>query len=165
MSPIEAIASWLEAQGADLQIEIAGLATFFIFADNNVLTFGDSDVLTLGRPELLHSLQRWLNEPDLASCTAAERALTFRVSFEHFAESRFTDAGWKRTEELVRKTLEEAKRDQKFAAAHKAQNMLKSLSDRKKYWYEAGKSWKELAATYLTVDALAKWADSEAQGA
>ncbi|WP_456640505.1 hypothetical protein [Bradyrhizobium sp. USDA 10063] len=132
-----------------MQLEFAAFATVSIF--------GDSDVLTLGGPEQLETLQRWLTEPELASHTAASRALNFRVSFEYFAAGRITGAGWKRTEELLRKTMEEAKRDGKFAAARKAQRKLQLLPARKENWHRVAKSWNGFAATYLTRKALTNW--------
>ncbi len=72
-----------------------------------------------------------------------------------------TDAGWKRTEELARKILIEAKRDGKFAAAPKAQRMLEVLPARKESWRSVVKSWNELAATYLTHEAVSDWSAAE----
>ncbi|WFU54746.1 hypothetical protein QA639_35015 [Bradyrhizobium pachyrhizi] len=146
MSPLEAIARWLEAQDLDTQLEIAAFATFSIF--------GDGDILRLGASEQLEALQRWLTESGLDSRAAAGRALTFRVFFEYFAEGRIAGAGWKRTEELLSKSLEAAKSDGKFAAARKAQRKLQLLPVRKENWYLVAKSWNGLAATHLTREAL-----------
>ncbi|UGY20239.1 hypothetical protein HAP48_0024100 [Bradyrhizobium septentrionale] len=147
MSPLEAISRWLESQDLDTQLEVAAYVTFSIFRK--------SDVLTLGGPEELDTLQRWLTEPELDPRAAAGRALTFRLAFEYFAEGRIRGDGWKRTEELERKSLELAKRDGKLAAARKAQRKLQLLPTRKEHWYRVAKSWNGLAATYLTREALA----------
>ncbi|MGY4403779.1 hypothetical protein [Bradyrhizobium sp. USDA 3315] len=146
MSPLEAIARWLDGQDLDTQLEVAAFATF--------LLFGERAVLTLGTPDQLETLQRWLTEPKLESRAAAGRALTFRVVFEYFAEGRIANDGWKQTEELLIKTLKQAERDGRFAAARKAQRKLQLLPARKENWFRVAKSWNGLAATYLTRQAL-----------
>ncbi len=153
MSPLEAITRWLQSQDLDTQLEVAAFARFSIF--------GDSNVLTLGGPEQLEALQGWLTEPELESRVAVGRALTFRVFFEYFAEGRIAGAGWKRTEELVRRTLEQAKRDGKFAAARRAQRKLQLLPAQKENWHRVATSWNGLAATYLTREALTNWGAAE----
>lgn len=149
MSPLEAVTRWLDSQDLDMQLEIAGFATF--------LTFEHDGMPALGRSEQLESLHRWLNELDLAACIAADRALSFRIYFDCFFGERMTDVGWKRTEELVRKRLKEAKRDGKFAAARKVQRMLELLSARKESWRRVVTSWNKLAATHLTDEAITSW--------
>ncbi|MCP3405627.1 hypothetical protein [Bradyrhizobium sp. CCGB01] len=153
MSPLEAVTRWLESQDLDMQLEIAGFATF--------LTYGNEGVLALGGSEQLESLHRWLNESNLASCIAADRALSFRTFFDCFVAERMTDVGWKRTEELMRKRLKEAKRDGKSAAARKAQRMLELLPARKESWRRVVKSWNELAGTNLTREAVSSWFAAE----
>lgn len=149
MSPLEAITSWLESLDLDMQFEVAGFAAFLMFERD--------DVLTLGGSERLEALYRWLNEPGLPSYVAADRALSFRICFGCFVDDRMTDAGWKRTEELVCKILEEAKRAGKFAASRKAQRMLALLPARKEGWERVVRSWNELAATCLTNEAVRSW--------
>ncbi|GLR91138.1 hypothetical protein GCM10007857_78540 [Bradyrhizobium iriomotense] len=155
MSPLVAITRWLESQDLDMQLEIAGFATFLMFGDDDVLSLGES-----GRLEFLH---RWLNEPDLVS--PGGRALTFQMHFDWFVEDRMSDDGWKRTEDLMRKNLNEAKRDRKFAAARKAQRMLDLLPARKECWNHVLKSWNALTATYLTHEALTSWTAAETRRA
>ncbi|MDD1522445.1 MULTISPECIES: hypothetical protein [Bradyrhizobium] len=151
MSPLKAISSWLETLELDMHLEVAAFATFLMFEHDEFLTLGGS-----GQLEALH---RWLNEPDLTVDTAADRALFFKICFGCFVEDRMTDAGWRRTEELVRKILQEARRDGKFAAARKAQRMLEFLPARKGSWKRVVKSWTELAATHLTQEAVTNWAE------
>ncbi|MEY9880460.1 hypothetical protein [Bradyrhizobium sp. USDA 329] len=149
MSPLKAITSWLETLDLDMQLEVAGFAAFLMFERD--------DVLTIGRSEHLESLHQWLNEPGLSTYVAADRALSFRICFGSFVADRMTDAGWKRTEDLVHEILKQAKRDGKFAAARKAQRMLALLPARKESWKHVVKSWNELAATYLTHEAVTSW--------
>ncbi|MCP3468323.1 hypothetical protein [Bradyrhizobium sp. CCGUVB23] len=146
MSPIEAIASWLESQDLDLQLDVASFASFVIFEDG--------DVSSLSMPDQLEALRQWLNEPELESHAAASRALTFRISMDYFVEGRTTGCGWKQTEAKLRKTLDEAKRVGKFPAARKAQRMLELLPTRQARWREVARSWNELASTRLTLKAL-----------
>ncbi|WP_128089705.1 MULTISPECIES: hypothetical protein [Bradyrhizobium] len=147
MSPLEAICRWLGSQDLDTQLDFAAYAAPSIFEG--------SDILTLGGPEHLDALLRWLTEPELDPRAAAGRALTFRIVFEYFAQSRIRGDGWKRTEELERKILEQAKCDGRLAAARKTQRKLQLLPARKENWYRVVKSWNRLAATYLTREALA----------
>jgi len=153
MSPLKAITSWLEMLDLDMQLEVAGFAAFLMFEQD--------DVLTLGGSEHLESLHRWLNEPGLSSYVAADRALSFRMCFGCFVADRMTDAGWKRTEDMVHKILKQAKLDGKFAASRKAQRMLELLPARRERWRRVVQSWNELAATYLTHEALTSWSAAE----
>lgn len=152
MSPLKAIANWLESLELDMQLEVAGFAAFYIFER--------ADALTLGGSDQLEALHRWLNEPGLLSYIAADRALFFRICFGSFVDDRMTEAGWKRTEELVCKILKEAKRNGKFAASRKAQRMLALLPARKESWERVVRSWNELAVTCLTNEAVRSWSSA-----
>lgn len=149
MSPIEAIFSWLETQDLDLQLDIASFGSFLIFED------GDDPSLSV--PEQLEALRQWLNEPELESQAAANRALTFRITVDYFVESRTTGCGWKTIEAKLHKTLDEAKCVGNFSAARKAQRMLQLLPTRQERWHEVARSWNELASTRLTLEALTDW--------
>ncbi|MCP3463573.1 hypothetical protein NLN62_25390 [Bradyrhizobium sp. CCGUVB23] len=151
MSPIEAIASWLEAQDLDLQLDVASFASFVIFEDG--------DVSSLGMPDQLEALRQWLNGPVLESHAAASRALTFRITMDFFVEGRTTGCGWKQTEAKLRKSLDEAKRVGRFPTARKAQRLLECLPTRQERWHEVARSWSELASTRLTLEALTDWSD------
>jgi len=156
MSPLDEIVGWLEKQDSEIQSEIAGCAAYLLFEND--------DVLALGGLEQLHAVRHWLSEPDLPPYRAVGRAVRFRACFEYFAESRFTDAGWKRSEELFRETIAEATRDPNSDAARfalSAQRMLNDLPARKEKWRQVGHSWRELVQAHLTDEMLSDWSASE----
>lgn len=156
MSPLEAIVSWLTKQDSEIQHEVAGCTAYLLFEDD--------DVLALGGPEQLQTLKEWLNEPNLPSYRAVGRAVRFRACFEYFAESRFTESGWKLSEDLFRETIAEATRDPNSEAARfalNAQRMLNNLPARKEKWRQVGHSWRELVQTHLTNETLSDWSASE----
>ncbi|MDI4236790.1 hypothetical protein OZ411_28665 [Bradyrhizobium sp. Arg237L] len=156
MSPLEAIVGWLEKQDSEIQSEVAGCAAYLLFETDGVLA--------LGGPEQLQAVKQWLSEPHLPSYRAVGRAVRFRACFEYFAEGRFTDSGWKLSEELFRETIAEATRDPNSEAARfalNAQRMLNNLPARKEKWRQVGHSWRELVEAHLTNEALSDWNAAE----
>ncbi|MGY4403957.1 hypothetical protein [Bradyrhizobium sp. USDA 3315] len=136
--------------------EIAGMAALLIFEGSGLLDFSSE--------EWCDYFRRWLNETGLPSHTVIGRALTFCTCFEYFGESRFTKAGWTRSEEAAVKILEDANLDSNSATAHLvpiAQKMLDTLPARKSSWIEVGRSWRKLAGSNLTTRALRVWSASQ----
>ncbi|WP_156918404.1 hypothetical protein [Bradyrhizobium sp. Cp5.3] len=156
MTPLQMISDWLETQDAEVKSEVASMAA--------LLVFDISEFVDYAGQEQTASLRHWLTEVGLPAYTVLSRALKFRSCFEHFAERRFTEAGWMQSETALRKALEEAKRDANSDAAgfaSTAQRMLDEFPIRKRSWIEAGKSWRQLADAHLTSRALREWTTSQ----
>ncbi|MCP3405609.1 hypothetical protein [Bradyrhizobium sp. CCGB01] len=156
MTPLQIISDWLEKQDAEVQSEVANMAAFMVFDISEFIDYSGQ--------ERTASLRQWLTEVNLPTYTVLSRALKFRSCFEHFAERRFTEAGWTRSEEVLRKALEEAERDARSDAAgfvSTARRILDEFSIRRSCWIEAGKAWRKLANTYLTSRALREWTTSQ----
>ncbi|WP_156918465.1 hypothetical protein [Bradyrhizobium sp. Cp5.3] len=110
MTPLQTISEWFEKQHAEIQGEItAGMAA--------LLDFSDSDFIALDSEEQREFLRHWLSEVELPAHAVVGRALTFRACFEYLAESRFIEAWWKHSEELLREALDETKRNPSSDAA------------------------------------------------
>ncbi|BBC02361.1 MULTISPECIES: hypothetical protein [Bradyrhizobium] len=151
-TPLQLIRDWFEKQDEEMRREIAGMAMLL------VLEFRGPP--ENGSRERCGYLRRWLSQAGLPNHTVIGRALTFRTCFEYFAESRFTESGWTRSERAAFKILEDAKRDPNSETAHLApiaKKMLDALPARKSRWIEVRKSWKQLAGTSLTPRALRIW--------
>ncbi|MGY3614163.1 hypothetical protein [Bradyrhizobium sp. USDA 10063] len=152
VTPLHAIRDWFEKQDDEVQCEIAGMAA--------LLVFEGADLLDLSSREWCDCLRRWLSEAGLPAHTIIGRALTFRTCFEYFAESRFTESGWRRSETTALEILEDAKDVPNSEAARLApiaEKMLDTLPARKGRWMEVRKSWRELASASLTARSLRVW--------
>lgn len=139
-----------------MQCEIAGMAA--------LLVFEGADLLDLSSREWCDCLRRWLSEAGLPAHTIIGRALTFRTGFEYFAESRFTESGWTRSETTALKILEDAKdvpNSEAVRLAPIAEKMFDTLPARKGRWMEVRKSWIDLASASLTAPALRVWSASQ----
>ncbi len=159
MTPLQTICEWIEKQHAEIQGEItAGMAA--------LLDFSDSDFIALDSEEQRDCLRQWLSEAELPAHAVVGRALTFRACFEYLAETRFSEAWWKHSEELFREALDETKRNPSSDAADWdpiARTTLDDMSARKSRWIEGRQSWRELADGSLTPSALREWVTSVAQ--
>ncbi|WP_027556317.1 hypothetical protein [Bradyrhizobium sp. Cp5.3] len=157
MTPLQTISDWFEKQHAQVQGEItAGMAL--------LLDFDDADFLPLDSEEQREFFRQWLSEVGLPAYAVVGRALTFRACFEYFAESRFSEASWKQSEELFREALEETKGNPHSDAARfapTAQRLLDEMPARRSRWIEGRQSWRGLADGSLTPDALRKWVTSQ----
>ncbi|MGY3443272.1 hypothetical protein [Bradyrhizobium sp. USDA 4473] len=152
MTPLQTIRDWFEKQDEQVRYEIAGMAALLIFEGRDLLDFSSE--------KRCDYFRKWLNEAELPNHTVIARALTFRTCLEYFGESRFTEAGWARSEQAAFKILEDANRDPKSETAHLApiaRKTLDNLPARKSTWIEVGKSWRELAGAKLTARALRVW--------
>ncbi|MEY9278852.1 hypothetical protein [Bradyrhizobium yuanmingense] len=156
VTPLHAIRDWFEKQDEEVRCEIAGMAALLVFEGDGLLDFSSR--------EWCDYLRRWLSEAGLPAHTIIGRALTFRTCFEYFAESRFTESGWARSETAALEVLEDAKRDPNSEAARFApiaEKMLDTLPARKSRWIEVRKSWRALANSSLTARALRVWSASQ----
>ncbi|WP_316397028.1 hypothetical protein [Bradyrhizobium sp. 33ap4] len=155
-TPLQAIRDWFEKQDERVRYEIAGMAALLIFEGSNLLD--------LSSQEWCDCFRKWLNDAGLPNNAVIGRALTFRTCFEYFGESRFTEAGWTRSEEAAVKILEDAKLDPNSETAHLAsiaRKVLDTSPSWKGSWIEAGRSWRKLTETSLTPRALRVWSASQ----
>ncbi|WFU54661.1 hypothetical protein QA639_34520 [Bradyrhizobium pachyrhizi] len=155
-TPLQVIRNWFEKQDEEIRREIAGMAT--------LLLFGGGRLLDCGSEEWCEHLRRWLNEAGLPNHTVIGRALTFRTCFEYFAESRFSESAWNRSEKAALEILLDAERDPNCDTARLApiaQKMLDTLPTRRSRWIELRKSWRELVRAHLTAGALRVWSATD----
>ncbi|MVT70255.1 hypothetical protein GPL21_34825 [Bradyrhizobium pachyrhizi] len=157
-TPLQAIRGWFDRQDEEVRTETAGMATLLVFEGHDLLVFG-------GRAWCDY-LRQWLSETNLSNQTIIGRALTFRSCFEYFAESRFTESGWTRSEKVALGVVEDAKNDPDSDAARLApfaQKLLDTLPARKIRWINVRKSWRELVSASLTPRALRVWSASRTE--
>ncbi|MGY3695874.1 hypothetical protein HAP41_0000007265 [Bradyrhizobium barranii subsp. apii] len=156
VTPLHAVRNWFEGQNEEVRCEIAGMAALLVLEGGGLLECSSKG--------WCDHLRRWLSEAGLPAHTIIGRALRFRTCFEYFAESRFTESGWRRSEAATLKILEDAKRDPNSEAVRFvpiARKLLDTLPARKIRWMEVRKSWRELANASLTARALRVWSASQ----
>jgi hypothetical protein len=149
VSPLQAIADWLQAQPMDIQEDV-GAMVLMLLEDESSFERHSNPV-----PFLLE----WLNK-DSIGIREIGKALTFKALFEHVFVKRFTEAGWVRPEKMFRSVITEGATDHDSDAAKIAPSafrMLRALPERKELWKAAGITWTALVSEHLTEEALDAW--------
>lgn len=151
LNPHQSFKAWLDTiDNSNLQDIAFLLSVNPYFKEVRDIAVGPDDIVD----KFLEIVNRY-SEPSYES---ADFYVTFKSIFEYYFKDRFTESGWKATENLNKRILEDPNLTPSMI--DHLTRMISALPGRMNYWIQLHKRWEALKEEALSDKNISDWREA-----